>query len=265
MIKRKQQVLSNVKKCCGVSYVKKSESKQLNVRDRGYEKLPPIVIQGSYTIPSQGLLSKDEEDESKLKVDLAIKEVFLSQTADTYLVVTAFESPNEVEMKNYLLKPHKRMRIANGNFWLVKHTEGDEGKSLRPLLESLWMFVKDKYFLCVHFCYSADKLISSFKPRESYSKKKDLEAHVAEFIVKSDVCLGFLPKKGNASIKSMLKVYKIEELYSQINSFYQNQISEGVGSKHANISGVNTIAYLSRLELYVPEDRWKESTLAQKF
>jgi len=35
---------------CGVSYVKPSESKQLNVRDR-YDKLAPIVIQGSYNIP----------------------------------------------------------------------------------------------------------------------------------------------------------------------------------------------------------------------
>ena len=42
-IKRKQSHC-NVKRSCGVSYVKKTESKQANVRDRGYEKLPPIVI-----------------------------------------------------------------------------------------------------------------------------------------------------------------------------------------------------------------------------
>jgi len=40
----KKQSHCNIKRECGVSYVKKTESKQENVRDRGYEKLPPIVI-----------------------------------------------------------------------------------------------------------------------------------------------------------------------------------------------------------------------------
>jgi hypothetical protein len=48
----KKQSQCNIKRVSGVSYIKKSESKQLNVRDR-YEKLAPIVIQGSYHLPRE--------------------------------------------------------------------------------------------------------------------------------------------------------------------------------------------------------------------
>ena len=46
----KKQSQCNIKRTAGVSYILKSESKQLNVRDN-YEKLAPIVIQGSYHLP----------------------------------------------------------------------------------------------------------------------------------------------------------------------------------------------------------------------
>lgn len=38
---------------------------------------------------------------------------------------------------------------------------------------------------------------------------------VEQFIYQSDVCLGILTKRGNASIKSMLKVYKMENDYNE--------------------------------------------------
>lgn len=59
-IKQKQSHC-NIKRECGVSYVKKTESKQINVRDRGYDKLPPIVIQASYTLPKNN--NRDYNDE----------------------------------------------------------------------------------------------------------------------------------------------------------------------------------------------------------
>lgn len=40
---KKKQSHCNVKRMCGVSYVRKTESKQEGVRSR-YQKLPPIVI-----------------------------------------------------------------------------------------------------------------------------------------------------------------------------------------------------------------------------
>ena len=64
--------------------------------------------------------------------------------------------------------------------------------------------------------------------------------------------MGFLPKKGNASVKSMQKVYKLENF---------KDMNCGPDFK---INGVNTIAYLGRLELYLPEDKWHNSNLRTK-
>ena len=36
---------------------------------------------------------------------------------------------------------------------------------------------------------------------------------VSDFVINSDLCIGFLPKRGNASVKSMLKAYKLEDMY----------------------------------------------------
>ena len=80
-----------------------------------------------------------------------------------------------------------------------------------------------------------------------------------EFIVESDVCLAFLPKKGNASVKSMLKVYKLEEHYDMHKS-EEIQVQDIINCKGACIQGINTIGYLARMELYVPEQKWKDSS-----
>jgi len=86
---------------------------------------------------------------------------------------------------------------------------------------------------------------------------------VRDFIEKSDVCLGFLPKKGNASVKSMLKAYKLEDHYSS--HLADSKHLEGlINCKGANMSGINTIAYLARLELYVPEHQWKSASPFQQ-
>lgn len=46
-------------------------------------------------------------------------------------------------MKNYILKPHKRMEISRGQVWLVRASG----------LEECWRLIKDKYFLCIHLIY----------------------------------------------------------------------------------------------------------------
>jgi hypothetical protein len=38
---------------------------------------------------------------------------------------------------------------------------------------------------------------------------------IIQFITQSDIQIGILPKRGNASVKSMLKVYKISDIYEQ--------------------------------------------------
>lgn len=102
-------------------------------------------------------------------------------------------------MKNYLLKPHKRLQICKNKVWIVKGG-----------IQQCWRFIKDKYFLCVHFMYDSKSLVS---PLQKTSETLTVE-EIYDFIYKSDVCLGILTKRGNASVKSMLKVYKLEKQYS---------------------------------------------------
>lgn len=61
-----------------------------------------------------------------------------------------------------------------------------------------------------------------------------------------------MTKRGSASVKSMAKVYKSESLLSTT-----ELIGETIGCKGAVIAGINTIALLMRMELYVDEHRWK--------
>jgi len=122
------------------------------------------------------------------------------------LVITAFESFNEVEMKSYLLKPHKRASIAQGKFWIIRKNEEAES-----IFDNLWMFVKDKFFLCIHLMYDVNTLVRGFEP----SSDDNMEEQINEFVQKSDICIGLLPKKGNASVKSMLKAYHLEGHYDK--------------------------------------------------
>ena len=65
-------------------------------------------------------------------------------------------------MKNYLLKPHKRLDICSGNIWLVK-AKG---------LTDCWQLIKDKYFLCIHFMYDPEFLIKNIEPKSLSDPKK---------------------------------------------------------------------------------------------
>lgn len=103
-------------------------------------------------------------------------------------------------MKNYILKPLKRLELCKGNVWVIK---------AKGLIEA-WNFVKDKYFFCVHFIYDQDHLIKNIDPQDLESDEQ-----IARFIYESDVCLGILTKRGNASIKSMLKAYRMEPDYAE--------------------------------------------------
>lgn len=176
-------------------------------------------------------------------------------------MITAIESGNEIAMKNYLLKPHKRMEICKGNVWVITHGG----------LRDCWRFIKDKFFVCFHFKYSPTSLLESIS-----QDQLDDRSTIARFIEESDVCLGILTKRGNASIKSMVKVYKMEAQYTESlekvaeaakEATHDSVLGELLGHKKfdvgealrcpgAQISGINTMALLMRLELYVDEHRW---------
>lgn len=107
----------------------------------------------------------------------------------------------------------------------------------------------------IHFVYDSDSLLRSI---EDCSDEK-----VQQFIAESDICLGFLPKKGNASVKSMLKVYKLEEHYStHMKDPAHTELL--INCPGAQLMGINTTAFLSRLELYVVEKQWLEGNMFVK-
>jgi len=116
-------------------------------------------------------------------------------------------------------------------------------------MENLWMFVKDKYFMCIHLMYDEKRLVRGFEP----TSKEGIEDQINQFVLKSDICIGFLPKKGNASVKSMLKAYHLEDHYDKHMSSSSSHLQRLINCPQAQISGINTTAYLSRLELYVDE------------
>lgn len=57
--------------------------------------------------------------------------------------------------------------------------------------------------------YCSESLIKNIPSVDINDQEK-----LSEFIVKSDICFGILTKRGNASVKSMLKAYKLEESYA---------------------------------------------------
>jgi len=75
-------------------------------------------------------------------------------------------------MKKYLLKPHKRLDYCKNEIWLVK-SEG---------LNDCWRFIKDKYFLCIHFIYDKDRMLRTIPQEDVEDPKK-----IIDFIKESDV------------------------------------------------------------------------------
>jgi hypothetical protein len=99
-------------------------------------------------------------------------------------------------MKNYLLKPHKRLSLSKGDIWVVS-AHG---------LRECWKFIKDKFFFCVHFLYDSNLILRTINNEQIGNNES-----IKEFIYNSDVQLGFLTKRGKGSVKSIAKVYRLEE------------------------------------------------------
>ena len=140
-------------------------------------------------------------------------------------------------MKNYLLKPHKRLSLSKGDIWLVS-AQG---------LRECWKFIKEKFFLCIHFIYDSNLILRTINSEHLVNTQS-----IQDFIYNSDVQLGFLTKRGKGSVKSIAKVYRLEEATPLAD--YPNRI----GCPDAQIQGINTSALLLRLEMYVDEARWKD-------
>ena len=104
-IRKKQSSQNvNIKRCTGVSYVKESESQQLNV-NHIFKPLPHLVIQAS---TSCEILEEYDEFIADL-----YEKIFCNVHSDYSLLLAWFESDDEVKMREYLLYPKKRFEIAN--------------------------------------------------------------------------------------------------------------------------------------------------------
>ena len=54
-----------------------------------------------------------------IKIKKLIDDLFFKGSGNKIFIITAFESTNEVNMKNYLLKNHKRLSISGGKYWII--------------------------------------------------------------------------------------------------------------------------------------------------
>ena len=86
-------------------------------------------------------------------------------------MLTVFESSNEVDMKNYLLKPHKRISISKGKYWVVKCPANASEEDKQTIFDDLWMFILDKHFICIHFSFSPDTLVQTWNPKSEDFEK----------------------------------------------------------------------------------------------
>ena len=138
------------------------------------------------------------------------------------LLVTCFESVHEIEMKEYLVgnKVHSDFYVAED-------------------FTHLGCLVKDKHFLAVHFQYHPDHLVKSIDDGDDLS----------EFLRSSDVVLGLMVKRGNASVNSLLKAYGLEKEDAE-----KKPLDEIICCPGAQgLNQLNTTALMARMELYVPQ------------
>lgn len=98
----------NLKRTCGVSYVKPTESEQKNI-SHIWKPLPPLIYQCSSGCQRmeqyQGFYNKVFEN--------------LFKSKNRYLFCTYFHSDDEMYMREYILHPEKRFELANGRFFYL--------------------------------------------------------------------------------------------------------------------------------------------------
>jgi len=236
-IKKKQSAL-NIKRRCGVSYVVQSESQQLNVEHK-YSKLGHLIYQGTHSVDQI-------QDEQIIKY---IDNLITTELTNSPVIAVAFESPDEVEMKNFLLFPSKRLEIAKEIFIL-------------ETIDEIWKFSKDKFFFAINLLFDQDKGIRNFTVEElkRYSNKELLEM--------SEIHVGILFRKATSGIKSVLKLYKSggfdKILHSSSYKLCNMNEEDSIDRNIEKYSGLNMTTMSMRIELYVPELQWKSAGVFTK-
>ncbi len=110
-IKKKQSCANiNLKRTCGVSYVKHTESKQSNV-SHIFETLPPLVYQCS--------TGTKRLDEFREFYEFLFDQLFENKMPQGYFLLGSLvPSDHEDKMKEYLLFPNKRLELCEGRYHL---------------------------------------------------------------------------------------------------------------------------------------------------
>lgn len=174
-IKKKQSCAQiNLKRTCGVSYVKPTESQQLNVSNV-FEPLPPLVFQCS---------SECDEVEDVGAFQGVFKRLF--SNGGRPLVCTLLDSDDDA-IREYLLKPEKRVAISKGRVLLIRD------------YKDLWPLFFDKMFIIIHFFHDKREIIVN---HASYNM--DYKS-LMDLIVKSQFQLGVQLKKNLSGKKSFIK------------------------------------------------------------
>ena len=179
-IKKKQSCAQiNLKRTCGVSYVKPTESQQLNVSNV-FEPLPPLVFQCS---------SECDEVEDVGAFQGVFKRLFTNGARP--LVCTLLDSDDDA-IRDYLLKPEKRVAISKGRVLLIRD------------YRDLWPLFFDKMFIIIHFFHDKREIIVN---HASYNM--DYKS-LMDLIVKSQFQLGVQLKKNLSGKKSFIKTLGTE-------------------------------------------------------
>lgn len=188
-IKKKQSCAQiNLKRTCGVSYVKKTESQQLNV-SHIFEPLPPLVYQCS---------SECEEINDITEFEA----IFLRIFGIGKLLLCSVLEAEEEEVREYLLHSEKRAQINKNKVFLVKD------------YKEIWPLFLDKIFILVHLFYDVNETIVNFDAKDVDIKNI---AVLQELIKKSQLQLVIQMKKNLSGKKTYVKT-----LGPDFNSFLED-------------------------------------------
>ena len=183
-IRRKQSAI-NIKRCCGVTYVLPSESKQIGVRPP-LDPLPPLAFQVG-TLERCKLTEEEERDTLGIAKTI-IKHIF---DGSGVVAMTVLENCEEEQIKRYLLGGPRK-----------------EVFGLQDIGE-MWRFLHSGTFVALHFLPDSDQLLFPALPSE---------------VDKAEVIIGFGTKKGLCGTRSVKRCLEMEACEGDTLNTYANSI-----------------------------------------
>lgn len=181
---KKQQSAMNIKRCCGVTYVVPSESKQKGVRDI-YEPLAPLAFQVGTL--ERCRLTKEEEDAYLFQARNLISTIF---QPNKYVRATLLNNANETIIKEYLLG-----RSYPEEEYLIED------------IKELWRLLTDDTFLLLHFFADTEALLVPAPPK-----------------TRGNIFIGFSVRKSLCGTKSVKKSLGLERNEQDNKNMYATTI-----------------------------------------